>query len=148
MYTGDVNPRPEAADTTNVRSAGFHLHCGYQSPEIDRSLRLVLYFDAFLGLPSIIIDKDDKRRTLYGKAGCFRLCKYGVEYRTLSSYFMKDEEHLKWVFIQINRAIRAYNEGWTLPDGELVQDAINNSKEDVARDLCRRYNLCGNFLGN
>jgi hypothetical protein len=131
-----------------VRSSGLHVHCGYQDPEIDRSLRLVLYFDAFLGLPSIIIDKDDKRRTLYGKAGCFRLCKYGVEYRTLSSYFMKDEEHLRWVFIQVNRAIRAYNEGWTLPDGELVQDVINNSKEDVARDLCRRYNLCDNFLGN
>ena len=55
----------------------FHIHIGYDAPEIDRSLRLITYLDAYLGLPSILIDKDTERRKLYGQAGCFRLTRYG-----------------------------------------------------------------------
>jgi hypothetical protein len=139
-----VNPRPAAADTTNIRSCGLHIHCGYDNPEIDRSLRLLAYFDAFLGLPSILIDKDTRRRTLYGKAGCFRLQKWGFEYRSLSAYFMKDDEHLRWVFEQAMKAIDAYNDCWKLP--EEVQSVINNNDEDLALKLCEDYNLCSNFL--
>lgn len=77
IYTGDQNPKPLNAGESNLRSAGFHVHVGYDGPEIDRSLRLLAYMDAYLGLPSILIDKDTQRRTLYGKAGCFRLTDYG-----------------------------------------------------------------------
>lgn len=145
IYTGMPNPRPAAADTTNIRSAGMHLHCGYDSPEIDRSLRLLSYFDAFIGVPSILVDKDTQRRTLYGKAGCFRLTPYGFEYRSLSSYFMKNDELLYWVFGQIKRAIRAYNESWGLPNPENVQKAINQNDEALAKKLCSDYDLCSCF---
>lgn len=148
IYTGDQNPKPAEAATTNLRSAGFHVHVGYDHPEIDRSLRLLAYLDAFLGLPSILIDKDTQRRALYGKAGCFRLTDYGCEYRTLSSYFMKDTEHLKWVFNQTVRAIQAYNHCYGLPDGALVQQAINNNDTELAKRLCIDYDLCTNFLDN
>lgn len=77
IYTEKQNEKPKDADTTNIRSAGFHIHVGYDNPEVDRSLRLLFYLDAYLGLPSILIDKDVQRRTLYGKAGCFRLTDYG-----------------------------------------------------------------------
>lgn len=148
IYTGDQNPKPLNASESNLRSAGFHLHCGYDSPEIDRSLRALAYFDAYLGLPSILIDKDTQRRTLYGKAGCFRLTDYGFEYRTLSSYFLKDEKHLRWVFIQALKAIQAYNNCNPIPSGDLVQKAINTNDEKLARQLCIDYNLCNNFLEN
>lgn len=148
IYTGDQNPKPLNAGESNLRSAGFHLHCGYDSPEIDRSLRALAYFDAYLGLPSILIDKDTQRRTLYGKAGCFRLTDYGFEYRTLSSYFLKDEKHLRWVFIQALKAIQAYNNCNPIPSGDLVQKAINTNDEKLARQLCIDYNLCNNFLEN
>lgn len=146
IYTGMPNPRPAAADTTNLRSAGMHLHCGYDHPEIDRSLRVLAYFDAYLGVPSILIDKDSQRRSLYGKAGCFRLTSYGFEYRTLSSYFMKDDKHLKWVFGQVVKAIKAYNECRSIPNAEYVQKAINENNEGLARQLCEDYGLCSNFL--
>ncbi len=146
IYTGTINPRPAAADTTNTRSAGFHIHCGYDNPEIDRSLRLLAYFDAYLGVPSVIMDKDTQRRTLYGKAGSFRLQKWGFEYRALSSYFMKDDAHLRWVFNQVKRAISAYNNCLTIPDGNSVQAAINENNVELAEKLCRAYDLCSDFL--
>lgn len=145
IYTGAENPRPAAADTTNIRSAGLHIHCGYANPDIDRSLRLLGYFDAYLGLPSVLIDKDTQRRSLYGKAGCFRLQKWGFEYRSLSSYFMKDDVHLRWVFSQIEKAISAYNNNALLPRPYLVQKAINENDEKLARELCTDYGLCNCF---
>ena len=148
IYTGDQNPKPLNAGESNLRSAGFHIHVGYDGPEIDRSLRLLAYMDAYLGLPSIIIDKDTQRRTLYGKAGCFRLTDYGCEYRTLSSYFMKDDKHLKWVFTQTLKAINAYNNCNSIPPGDLVQKAINTNDETLARQLCSDYALCNDFLEN
>lgn len=147
IYTGDVNPKPAIAATTNLRSAGFHVHVGYDNCNVDRSLRLLTYLDAYLGLPSIIIDKDTQRRSLYGKAGCFRLTDYGCEYRTLSSYFMKDDQHLKWVFKQTCKAINAYNHCHPLPAGELVEEAINTNNTELAKELCKQYNLCEDFLG-
>lgn len=146
IYTGDVNPKPENAATTTLRSAGFHVHVGYDQCNVDRSIRLLGYLDAYLGIPSIIIDKDSQRRSLYGKAGCFRLTDYGCEYRTLSSYFMKDRKHLEWVFKQTVKAIKAYNECKRIPRGELTQMVINTNNIETAKELCKDYNLCDDFL--
>lgn len=146
IYTGDVNPKPENAATTTLRSAGFHVHVGYDQCNVDRSIRLLGYLDAYLGIPSIIIDKDSQRRSLYGKAGCFRLTDYGCEYRTLSSYFMKDRKHLEWVFRQTVKAIKAYNECKRIPRGELTQMVINTNNIETAKELCKDFNLCDDFL--
>ena len=54
-----------------------HIHIGYDNNNIDASLRLVKYLDLYLGVPSVLKDKDKRRRSLYGKAGCFRLTSYG-----------------------------------------------------------------------
>lgn len=75
-YTEAPNPKPEGS-RTNLRSAGFHIHIGYENPNIDTSVLLVKYLDMYLGVPSVIYDKDKRRRSLYGKAGCFRLTSYG-----------------------------------------------------------------------
>ena len=65
------------ATRTTLRSSGFHLHVGYPNNNIDTSISMLRYVDAFVGIPSIIYDTDSERRKLYGKAGCFRLTKYG-----------------------------------------------------------------------
>lgn len=145
IYTGKANPKPRGTDT-NIRSAGFHLHFGYEKPNIDTSLKLLSYIDAFVGLPSILIDKDTKRRSLYGKAGCFRLTKYGCEYRTLSSYFMKDKDTLSWVWDQVMKGLTAFTIGKILPSGELVQKVINTNDEEAAKSICEQYSICDNFL--
>ena len=139
-YTEEVNPKPEGAKT-NIRSCGFHIHIGYANNNIDTSLKLVKYLDLYLGVPSVLKDKDKRRRSLYGKAGCFRLTSYGVEYRVLSSTLMKDNASLEFVWDQLSKAINAYNRGYGLPDSSLVIEAINNSDTELAKKLISTYDL-------
>lgn len=141
VYTECENPKPEGTKT-NLRSAGCHIHIGYENPNIYESLGLIKYFDAYLGLPSIIIDSDTQRRTLYGKAGCFRLKPYGFEYRTLSSYMISDSKYTALIYDQIQKAIYAYNHGSALPPEVLIQKAINISDIKLTKTLIKNYNIC------
>ena len=69
-YTEMENEKPDG-ESTNLRSAGFHIHIGYDNNDIDTSVQLVKYLDLYLGVPAVIDDPDKKRRSLYGKAGSF-----------------------------------------------------------------------------
>lgn len=140
VYTQKANPKPKGT-TTNLRSAGMHIHCGYENPNIDTSLAIVKYMDAYLGVPSVIKDPDIKRRSLYGKAGCFRLTDYGVEYRCLSSYMMSNNDLLAFVWKQIEKAITAINHRYPLPRKIDIQKAINHSNSEIAERLIQEYNL-------
>lgn len=95
----------------------------------------------YLGVPSVLKDTDTKRRSLYGKAGCFRLTPYGLEYRVLSSYFLTNKLTLTWVWNGIMKAIRAYNENYPFADPDLVQRAINDSNKELAEVLIKKYKL-------
>lgn len=139
-YTQEPNPKPKGNRTT-TRSCGFHIHVGYADNNIDTSLSLVKYMDAYLGLTSLLYDTDKKRRSLYGKAGCFRLTPYGVEYRVLSSAMMKDVPTLQFVWDQIAKMLNAYNHGKNLPPEELVISAINESNVELAKKLISEFKL-------
>lgn len=139
-YTEEPNPKPQG-ERTNLRSAGFHIHIGYDDNNVDTSLLLIKYLDMYLGVPSVVKDGDTKRRSLYGKAGCFRLTPYGLEYRVLSSYFLTNKLTLSWVWNGVAKAIEAYNEGYPLADPELVQKAINESDKALAEKLIKIYKL-------
>lgn len=85
-------PSPEQlADSAGrmPRCAGFHIHVSYndgpEGPSLETSEYLVKALDLWLGLPSLFIDTGTNRRKMYGRAGCFRLKPYGVEYRVLGS---------------------------------------------------------------
>lgn len=95
----------------------------------------------YLGIPSVIKDPDKDRRSLYGKAGCFRLTRYGVEYRVLSSAMMKDSETLNFIWNQLNKAFRALEVGQRLIDSDYVIDAINNSNIELAEKLISTYHI-------
>lgn len=139
-YTEKPNPKPQG-ERTNLRSAGFHIHIGYDNCNVDDSLLLIKYLDMYLGVPSVLKDSDTKRRSLYGKAGCFRLTPYGLEYRVLSSYFLSTKITLAWVWKGIVKAIDARNEGQPLANPELVQKAINESDKELAEKLIKKYKL-------
>lgn len=139
-YTEEPNPKPNG-ESTNLRSAGCHIHIGYNNNNIDTSLKLIKYLDMYLGIPSVLKDPDTKRRNLYGKAGCFRLTSYGCEYRVLSSYFIKDDETISWVWDRVFKAINAYNDDKELISSDLVQETINESNTELAKELIRNYNI-------
>lgn len=139
-YTEMENEKPNG-ESTNLRSAGFHIHIGYDNNDIDTSVELVKYLDLYLGVPAVIDDPDKKRRLLYGKAGSFRLTPYGVEYRSLSSALMKDKKTLKKVWYRIVAAIDAFNNGKGLPPSNIVRKAIDNSSIKQAKEIIKVYNL-------
>lgn len=139
-YTEMENEKPDG-ESTNLRSAGFHIHIGYDNNDIDTSVQLVKYLDLYLGVPAVIDDPDKKRRSLYGKAGSFRLTPYGVEYRSLSSAMMKDKKTLKKVWYRIVSAIDAFNYEKELPSSSAVRKAIDNSSVEIAKKLVEQYDL-------
>lgn len=140
IYTGNRN-EPGKLGRTTTRSAGFHIHVGYPENNIDTSLSMLYYVDAYVGIPSILYDTDTERRTLYGKAGCFRLCNYGFEYRTLSSYWIDNRSRLHFIFKQIYYALYNYERGTRLPDPNLVRSTIDNNDVETAKKIIEEYNL-------
>lgn len=130
-----------SAKRTTLRSCGFHIHVGYENPNIDTSLDILRYIDAYVGIPSILYDTDSERRKLYGKAGCFRLTDYGFEYRTLSSYWIDDHTRLGFIWRQLSNALDGYISGKSIPNGVDVQNIINNNNVDLAIQIIKQYNL-------
>jgi len=100
-YVPKINP-PASCDDPTFRSCGAHIHLGYVKGSGNDFLldgmgkvNTVLAMDAIIGIVSVVLDNSEasiKRRQLYGKAGCHRPTNYGVEYRTLSNYWMKSPE--------------------------------------------------------
>src|SRR3546814_4146318 len=98
-WTGGVNPPPDASQNPLMRCAGGHLHVGWTEGESLGSIQhvmncsdLVKQLDWYLGLWSLGKDKDKVRRSLYGKAGACRIKPYGVEYRVLSNFWIKNKK--------------------------------------------------------
>ena len=69
------------------RFAGGHIHVGFGRRELP-PFAAAQFADLYLGLPSVPFDKQGRRRQLYGKAGRYRPTKYGIEYRTLSNFWV------------------------------------------------------------
>lgn len=131
-----------------LRTGGGHIHVGYllEDDGIDKAQinrAIVKWQDLFLGVPSILMDKDNKRRQLYGKAGAYRDKPYGVEYRTLSSFWLASKEKIGWAYDQTMRAIDKVNAAEFIgeDDSKLIQYTINNASIGDANHLLKKYNL-------
>lgn len=137
-WTKKVNPAPHAKDP-NLRSAGGHVHIGCMLDKV----QLIRWCDVFLGLNSVFEDEDRERRQLYGKAGAFRSGKgyQGVEYRTLSNYWLKTEDFMRAVYHRVENVVNKVSNGRTLTekDGELIQKAINTSDKELAAMLLAEH---------
>ena len=141
VYTEEMNQKP-VCDDKNLRSAGFHIHVGYDGFNTVTSCHLVKMLDVFVGVPSILVDTDTKRRSLYGKAGNFRLQPWGVEYRVLSSFMMSNESLISSVFENTIKAIITYNEiGLMDVDYNMVQHIINDNDKTEAKKFIKKYNI-------
>lgn len=149
-YTEDQNPRPEQHPT--MRTAAGHIHVGWcaeRDPNDPQHFQscciLTRQLDFFLGVPSIILDQEGvERRQMYGAAGAFRPKPYGVEYRSLSNFWIKDTKLMKWVFTNTNNAFDLLaKKGKRLYDeyGNVAQTIINENKLDDAVALCKELKI-------
>lgn len=97
-WTGRINPKPKLKTSPTLRTAAGHVHIGWtQDAEITvdhvkDAREMIKLMDWHVGTWSCTVDQDKIRRSLYGKAGACRYKSYGVEYRTLSNFWVLDEE--------------------------------------------------------
>ena len=123
------------------RFAGGHVHLGYTStvPQFVAAS----FADVFLGLPSVGLDQQGLRRTLYGQAGRYRPTEWGIEYRTLSNFWIWDPQLSEQIG---QRALTLCNILESHPEETLqqwyaeipwtdVRKAINTEDEPLAADL-------------
>lgn len=140
-WTRKVNPKPAAADP-GLRTAGGHLHIGYDHiQEVNPVLNtnIIRMCDYRLGLPSVLMDKDDRRRELYGKGGAMRHKSYGPEYRTLSNFWLNSDELIAWAFQGAKESYEKVEEleGFLqVVSGEEVQRIINTNDKVAAKQAC------------
>lgn len=134
-WTGKVNKKP-APPHPLMRSAGGHIHVETTKPAVD----VVRAMDLFLGVPSVLMDKGEMRKQIYGAAGAHRVKPYGVEYRTLSNFWIFEEKLIRWVWDQTERSINNKHID-IMAEQDMILEAINNNNKQVAWALVNQYNL-------
>lgn len=132
-YTLKPNPRPNGE--VSFRTAAGHVHIGWgadipiDNPEhMEICAGFVKMLDATVGLYMTFIDREPRRRELYGKAGAFRPKPYGVEYRTPSNLWLKNRDRRGLLHKLVNLAINKHTQGYSI-------DRLTGIKEDFIRSI-------------
>lgn len=133
-YEQDINPILDA--TSDYRSAGGHVHIGgifnKKTSLLRRykdASRLGRLMDKYVGVYSVIWDKDQRRRETYGKPGAIRVKSYGIEYRTLSNAWLFNEKIMAFVYNQTLKAVEAYQAGEDNTD-TIIKSIINSGDKE------------------
>ena len=135
------------------RSAGGHIHLGLlqgcctnpqQAKEVGHKLthaythreQLPPLLDTLVGNTAVLVDRDPnaaERREVYGRAGEYRLTGYGLEYRTLSNFWLRSYPLYSLFFALARQATYVLNS----PDGIYN----HGNKWDAAKALLKRVDL-------
>jgi len=126
VYLKAMNTPPKGGG--KLRTCGGHIHIGYDNPTQELSEKIIYAMDAVLGLESILLDPDDRRKEMYGKAGCFRFKNFGVEYRTLSNFWIKTDESITWAYNKSLEAIALINNG-------IIDEIIEKYDSEIQRTI-------------
>lgn len=128
------------ASTYRYRSAGGHIHLGLQ---VQNPEHLVKLLDILLGNTCVLLDRDPgnvERRKVYGRAGEYRLPAHGLEYRTLSNFWLRDYKLTSFVLAMARFAVcvadspeasKAVIEAVSMKD---IRNAINLNDYDLAME--------------
>jgi hypothetical protein len=157
-WSAEQNPILDPAVLGNIRTSGGHIHVDFlvdaiPVAEYDEAnslcYRLVRMLDLTLGVPSVILDTDTRRRQFYGKAGAHRRKPYGVEYRVLSNFWITSRELMEWVFDAVRDAVHKVNSQYSagfdgvLPKGtcQKIIQCINTADVSLAKDLIAQWGV-------
>lgn len=156
----------------NGRTIGGHLHIGGMSDDavLDPFMKPIFVYmlDLFVGIPSVLLDhsaESHKRRKTFGKAGSYKSKKYGLEYRTLSPFWLANPQLAGLIYDLVEFVFHGMNDGfykkfWQLDLNQMttktknaykcfgyeyksVCDCINNMDINLAK---KYYNFIHNFL--
>jgi hypothetical protein len=135
---------PPTLETFTGRSAGGHIHVGYENENEFESMMIIKMLDLHLGVPSLIVDTDVRRRQLYGKASSYRRSEgIKVEYRTLSNFWTFNTGLITWVYDTVAKVVEDVLKGVILDDEVYLQarEAINTNNSKLAQQLIETYKL-------
>ena len=157
-HTPGITPGVNA-ETYTKRSAGGHLHVRWIShrrwdevldkeinynptPSAEELKALVPLLDIIVGNTCVLIDRDPgaaERRQVYGRAGEYRLPENGLEYRTLSNFWLRSYPLMGFVFSLFRTAIYYHASGFgdeiiTSVELRKVVKAINENDAELARE--------------
>ena len=151
-YSGSANPPGPDAEGHLFRYSGGHIHMGATNFDAhtvkymfqDKAImKFVQLMDILVGIPLVILDRDEgsaTRREIYGRAGCYRKQKYGVEYRVPSNFWLKSPELAgfalglcRFAFGVAHQNLEKYF--FNIVDQDAVRYAIDMNDYDVAREL-------------
>lgn len=139
VYLRDYNEAP--CSNTNLRTCGGHIHVGFTNADslnFTYKENLVKAMDITLGLESLLLDTDDRRREMYGNAGSFRVKNYGIEYRTLSNFWIANNDLISWAYNNTMKAIELVNSGAINEIPKNIQTEIRNCIDSNDKDKVRR----------
>lgn len=109
-----------------IRAAGGHLHFGLKGDLFDERVRLVNWLDVFVGNTCVLIDREPKaaiRRVHYGRAGEYRIPNHGLEYRTLSNFWLRNYTLLDFVLGLADIAVKVVED--SIDEGDLESRLID-----------------------
>jgi len=158
-YTNKKSVIKANPEVYGYRSAGGHIHLGgggnielclciKKKPKL-----IVRLLDLILGNTCVMLDRDPnqiERRTVYGRAGEYRLPKHGIEYRTLSNFWIKNYHLMSMVYgfarlslciayniyideLECKKRNSCYRDILKASNKWDVQKAIDNNDFDLAR---------------
>jgi len=156
VYSGEKSVYPDG-HTFMKRFAGGHVHIGYNGLKYQDLMTeykvkvLVKVLDSVLGVMSVAFSHSKaemERRKMYGRAGMYWLQIHGLEYRTLSAYWMASPV-LSAIILGIARdcfTIALYDEGFLQNFNEKeVVGIINNNDckkaKKIYQEITRPYFL-------
>jgi Phage phiEco32-like COOH.NH2 ligase-type 2 len=135
---------PSLPKGNTFRSCGGHIHLGHPIATVDRGNppMVVRLMDAFLGATSLLIDQDKSsgaRRKLYGGAGTHRITPYGLEYRTLSNFWLNSPMLVEIIYKLTRMVVQLALVSPKIVDSFIspkeLQDLINNGRVGDAKAL-------------
>jgi len=133
-----------------LRVAGGHIHISWDVDDYSfQPHEVIQSADIFCAIPEVVMNPDTQRKILYGKAGSYRPKQYpngdrGVEYRTLSNFWIQSKEHIGWAY---DNFLRAFHEAEHIQDyinhigGDVIVNTINNHDVSMALNIIDELKL-------
>ena len=142
-YLGIQNDPVEAVPGEAERHAGAHIWIGYDDSNSETNKELIKAADLFLGVPSVLLDEDHRRRSMYGKAGSYREKHFGVEYRVLSNFWTMTDKLVGWAYDGVAKTVEFVNKGNVLNEAtqQAIVATINGYDKREAKKICNYYGL-------
>jgi hypothetical protein len=114
--------------------------------------KVIPVLDIIVGNTCVLIDRDPgniERRKVYGRAGEYRVPTHGLEYRTLSNFWLRSYQTMSFVLaltrfgVSIANSPEAREKLMSLVNMEDIQDAINNNDAKLAQ---KNFNKIKKFI--